>query len=70
MEVLQYYKIHLSQLTPNAVSYIIGFEVLCRSQGREFNVECTGVTGAGVIRGRVEPEAGRKGRAIDIQRQT
>lgn len=34
VEVLKHYKIHVSQLTPNAVSHIIGFEVLYRSQGR------------------------------------
>lgn len=31
VEVLTYYKKHLSQLMPNAVSHIIGFEVLCQS---------------------------------------
>lgn len=34
VKVLKYYKIHLSQLMPNAVSHIIGFEVLCWSKGR------------------------------------
>lgn len=38
LEVLGYYKIHVSQLTPNAVGRIIGFEVLCRSQGRACTV--------------------------------
>lgn len=38
VEVLGYYQIHLSQLTLNAVSHIIGFEVLCRSQGRACTV--------------------------------
>lgn len=28
VEIVSYYKIHVSQLTPNAVSHIIGFEVL------------------------------------------
>lgn len=32
VEVIKYYKIHVSQLTPNVVRHIIGFEVLCRSQ--------------------------------------
>lgn len=38
IEVIKYYKIHMSQLTPNAVGHIIGFEVLCRSQGRACTV--------------------------------
>lgn len=31
VEVLKHYKIHVSQLTPNEVSHIIRFEVLCQS---------------------------------------
>lgn len=38
VEVISYYRIHLSQLTPNVVLHIIGFEVLCRSQMRECTV--------------------------------
>lgn len=38
VEVVRYYKIHMSQLTSNAVSYIIRFEVFCRSQGRACTV--------------------------------
>lgn len=38
VEIVRYYKIHVSQLTPNAVSHIIGFEVLCLSQGRACTV--------------------------------
>lgn len=38
VEVLRYYKIHLLQLTPIAVSHIIGFEVMCWSQGRACTV--------------------------------
>lgn len=38
VKVLKYYRIHLSQLMPNAMSHIIGFEVLSRSQGRAYTV--------------------------------
>lgn len=38
VEMLKHYKIHVSQLNPNTVSHIIGFEVLCRSQGRACTV--------------------------------
>lgn len=34
LEILDYYKIHISQLTLNAVGRIIGFEVLCQNKSR------------------------------------
>lgn len=38
VEVIRHYKIHVSQLTPNVVGHMIGFEVLCRSQRRACTV--------------------------------
>lgn len=37
--VLDYYGIHITQLTPNAVGRIIGFEVLCRAEERDPYIE-------------------------------
>lgn len=39
LRVLEYYKIHITQLTPNAVGRIIGFEVLCRAEGKDPTIE-------------------------------
>lgn len=39
LRVLEFYQIHITQLTPNAVGRIIGFEVLCRAEGRDPTID-------------------------------
>lgn len=36
--VLDFYKIHITQLTPNAVGRIIGFKVLCQAEERDLTI--------------------------------
>lgn len=38
-QVLEYYGIYLTQLTPNAIGRITGFEILCRAEGRDLTIE-------------------------------
>lgn len=37
--VLEYYGMHLTQLTPNAIGKIIGFEILCWAEGRDPTID-------------------------------
>lgn len=37
--VLEYYWIHLTQLKPNVIGRIIGFEILCRAEGRDPTID-------------------------------
>lgn len=37
--VLEYYGVHITQLTPNAIGKIIRFEILCRAEERDPSIE-------------------------------